>query len=81
MIKTFKYKTDSKDTFGVNELGLKKGDIFQWVDTRLSFIEKEGHLFNVYHYEYLINIPKGCYFVNQEEWIELIICSEFVDSK
>lgn len=82
MIKTFKYTTDSEDTYGVSQLGLKKGDIFQLIDQRLSFIEKSCATHSLYHYEFLINIPNdGCYPLNEEMWRELIICSEYVDSE
>lgn len=82
MIKTFKYTTDLENAYGVREFGLKKGDIFKLIETKLSYIEKTKDTLSVYHYEYFINIPKeGCFILDGEMWGELIIYSEYVDSK
>lgn len=79
--KTFKYITDFKDAYGGTELGLKKGDIFQLINTKLSYIEKDDTL-SAYYYEYLINIPKvSCFVLDEESWSELIKYSEYVDSE
>ena len=85
MIKTFRYTTDSEDTYGVSQLGFKKGDTFKLIDTKLSCIERTSEAdweSSVYEYEYTIYIPKdGCFILDQEMWTELIMYSEFVDSE
>ncbi len=80
MIKTFKYTTDLKDTYGVSQLGLKKGGIFQLIDTKLAYIEKTSSTSSVYEYEYTICIPKkGCFILDDEMWRELILSSEYIE--
>lgn len=82
MIKTFRWTTDLENAYGVTEFGLKKGDIFKLIETKLSCIEKTKDTLSVYNYEYLINIPKeGCFTLDDEMWSELIIYSEYVDCK
>lgn len=82
MIKTFKYTTDLKETYGVSQLGLKKNDTFKLIDTKLACIKKTSDTLNVYCYEYTINIPnEGCFVMDEEEWSYLIMYSEFVDSE
>jgi hypothetical protein len=83
MIKTFKYTTDLKESYGVSQLGFKKGDIFKLIDTKLSCIEKISEAdweSSVHEYEYTIYIPKdGCFILNDEMWQELIMYCEYVE--
>ena len=81
MIKTFRYTTDNKNTYGVYDLDLKEGDIFKLIDTKLSCIDKTSDTSSVYEYEYTIHIPKhnSCFILDDEMWRELIVHSDFVD--
>jgi len=82
MIKTFKYMTDSKETYGVDVLGLKKGGTFKLIDKNLSYIEKtKDNILSTWHYEYLINIPnQGCHRICEEVWAELMADSEYIEN-
>lgn len=80
MIKTFEYTTDLKDQYGVSQLSLKKGDTFKLIETKISSIVKTSDVLSVYQYEYTIYIPKeGCFFLDDEQWQELLLYSEYVD--
>lgn len=86
MIKTFRYTTDSKNTYGVYDLDLQKGDIFKLIDTKLSCIktstcEEDKEKLKVYIYEHTIYIPKhnSCHILCDDVWYELIAHCDFVD--
>lgn len=81
MIKKFKFTTDLKETYGVSQLGLNKGDGFNLIQTKLSSKEQTKANLSVYNYEYLIYIPKhnSCFILDDDMWVELVTYSEYVE--
>ncbi len=80
MMKTFSYMTDSKHTYGVEQLGLNKGDFFKLIETKISSIEKTIDS-SVYKYDYLIHIPKlnRCFILDDYEWGDLVNHSDYIE--
>lgn len=80
MTKKFQYTTDLKETYGVSQLGLNKGDRFNLIETKLSSIEQTKDNLSVYNYEYLIYIPiqNRCFFLDGDMWFELVAYSAYV---